>query len=136
MDHVVFSPRYDMGLLGLERLHPFDARKYGRAWKLLRDQVPAEAWIRPDRPVSTDELLAVHTPGYLERLRQPRVVAQVLELGVAALLPRWLLDRALLRPMRWATRGTVLAVACALERGFAVNLGGGFHHATPDGGGW
>jgi len=32
--------------------------------------------------------------------------------------------------MRWATGGTVLACRLALERGIAVNLGGGYHHAS------
>ena len=29
---VVYSRHYNIGLLGIERLHPFDSRKYGRAW--------------------------------------------------------------------------------------------------------
>jgi histone deacetylase 11 len=39
-----------------------------------------------------------------------------------------------LNPMLWATRGTILAAEQALVCGLAVNLGGGFHHAKPDGG--
>jgi histone deacetylase 11 len=30
---LVYTRRYNIGLLGLERLHPFDSRKYGRAWR-------------------------------------------------------------------------------------------------------
>jgi acetoin utilization deacetylase AcuC-like enzyme len=37
--------------------------------------------------------------------------------------------------MRWAAGGTVLACRLAVERGLAVNLGGGFHHADRDRGG-
>jgi histone deacetylase 11 len=37
--------------------------------------------------------------------------------------------------MRYATGGTVLACRLALEHGVAVNLGGGFHHASADKGG-
>jgi len=36
--------------------------------------------------------------------------------------------------MRWATQGTILAAELALQNGFTVNLGGGFHHAKPDAG--
>ncbi len=32
--------------------------------------------------------------------------------------------------MRWATGGTILACRLALEQGLAINLGGGFHHAS------
>jgi len=36
--------------------------------------------------------------------------------------------------MRWATMGTVVAARECLGHGLAINLGGGFHHAKPDGG--
>jgi histone deacetylase 11 len=36
--------------------------------------------------------------------------------------------------MRWATMGTVVAAKEARRHGFAVNLGGGYHHAKPHGG--
>lgn len=123
-----------MGCFGLERLHPFDARKYGRAWARLRRSVPRAARVRPERPASREDLLRVHTAAYLDRLTVPAHVAAVLELPPLRLLPRWLLERALLRPMRWATMGTVVATREALDHGFAVNLGGGFHHAKPAGG--
>ena len=36
-----------------------------------------------------------------------------------------------LRPMRWATGGTILA-SRLLQHGLAINLGGGYHHARAD----
>jgi len=61
-------------------------------------------------------------------------VAGILELPPLAHAPGWLLDRAVLRPMRWATQGTVVAMREAFQSGFVANLGGGFHHARPDAG--
>jgi histone deacetylase 11 len=37
--------------------------------------------------------------------------------------------------MRCATGGTVLACRLAMEKGLAINLGGGYHHASRDRGG-
>ncbi len=37
----------------------------------------------------------------------------------------------MLQPMRLQVGGTVLAAHLALEHGFAINLGGGAHHAHP-----
>jgi histone deacetylase 11 len=37
--------------------------------------------------------------------------------------------------MRWASGGTVLACRLSLEKGLAINLGGGYHHAGPNRGG-
>jgi histone deacetylase 11 len=35
---IVYSPHYDISFFGIERLHPFDAKKYGRTWNVLRRQ--------------------------------------------------------------------------------------------------
>jgi histone deacetylase 11 len=37
--------------------------------------------------------------------------------------------------MRWATGGTILACRLAVEQGLAINLGGGYHHASGTSGG-
>jgi histone deacetylase 11 len=60
------------------------------------------------------------------------VLAKLLEVPVLGRLPAWVTDRVVLRPMRWATAGTILAAGLAVEHGLAVNLSGGYHHAGPD----
>lgn len=135
MPRIVYSRRYNIGFYGLERLHPFDSRKYGRTWKVIRRELGTRVkeFLAPvDRAVSREELLLVHTSEYLNQLRDAAIVAKVLELPVVSHLPGWLVDRHVLLPMRWATRGTILAAEAALQEGLAVNLGGGFHHAKPD----
>lgn len=132
---VVYSRHYNIGFYGLERLHPFDSRKYGRAWKHMRKRLGSalrSAHIRTDRAASRDELRLVHSESYLNRLRDPAYVAAALEVPAVARLPAWVIDWHVLRPMRWATRGTILAARAALECGLAVNLGGGYHHAKPE----
>ncbi len=47
-------------------------------------------------------------------------------------LSRFFLENRLLGAMRLATSGTVLAARTALQCGLAVNLGGGYHHASRD----
>jgi histone deacetylase 11 len=88
--------------------------------------------LRPARPISRDELLAVHTPDYLAQLRSPRYVAQVIELPALAWLPGFVIERRILRPMRLGTMGTLLAARAALQGALAVNLTGGYHHASQD----
>ena len=134
---LVYSAAYNIGLLGLERLHPFDSRKYGRAWKALKRRFgPAlrEATIRPSGPITREQLLTVHTPDYLARLRDSKYAAQVLEVPQIRYLPSAVIDWCILRPMRWATMGTLLAAREALRCGLTVNLSGGYHHARPEDG--
>jgi histone deacetylase 11 len=137
MPRVVYSPRYNIGFYGLERLHPFDSRKYGRAWKQLRRHFGCslrDFHVRPKRPASREELRLVHSEAYLRQLRNSRVVAAALEIPLVGRLPAFAVDHHVLRPMRWATRGTILAAREALQHGLAVNLSGGYHHAKPNGG--
>jgi histone deacetylase 11 len=130
---IVYSPIYNITALGLERLHPFDSVKYGRihAW-LVRQGLrrPGEFVVPP--PLSEQELLSVHTADYLRSLRQREVLFGILGVTVVCYLPAWVTNWRVLRPMRYASSGTVLATRLALEHGLAVNLGGGYHHACPD----
>ena len=131
---IVYSPRYNISFFGVERLHPFDSKKYGRAWKLLRQEFGATLagrWVSVDRPVSPRELRLVHTPEYLDSLRSSVVLAAALEIPLLRYLPQWIIAWRVLRPMRWALRGSVLAARAALQHGAAVNLSGGYHHAKP-----
>ena len=128
---LVYHRRYNITAFGLERLHPFDTRKYRR----IHDALIARGLRRPDefvrpRPVARRDLLKVHTPEYLKSLASARVLADILSVPAARRLPGWLLDWRVLLPMRYAAGGTVLACRLALDRGVAINLGGGFHHAS------
>ncbi len=132
---IVYSPQYDIGFFGLERLHPFDSRKYSRAWRCLKRELGSrlrDLHVKPEQPVSRDELLRVHSAKYLEQLRQPNCVAAALELPIVAKLPNFVINRCILRPMRWGTKGSILAVREAIKNGVAVNLSGGYHHAKAD----
>ena len=133
---IAYSAGYNVTAFGLERLHPFDGRKYGR----IRDWLVRQGLRKPDdfvapTPATDQDLLRVHTADYLNSLRQRRVLARILEVPLLAFLPAWLARWRVLRPMRLATGGTVLACRLALEHGLAINLSGGYHHAGPARGG-
>lgn len=79
-------------------------------------------------PVADADLLLVHTPEYLQEIRNPNTLA-----GYLLLDPGHPWDDRLLMPFRYATGGTIAAARAALrERRVGLNLGGGFHHAQAD----
>jgi histone deacetylase 11 len=134
---IVYSRRYNIGVYGLERLHPFDSRKYGRAWRLLRRRLGRQLrshWLRPTGPITRHDLLRVHTAAYLNQLRNPRVLAKALEVPLVARLPGWIVDWHILRAMRWATTGTIEGALATMTHRLVINLGGGYHHAKPNAG--
>jgi histone deacetylase 11 len=133
---LVYSQRYQIDLAGAETLHPFDINKYARMYL----QLVTDGLVRPEEvfvpaEVSHQDLLRVHTPDYLARLRQPACLARYLESGFVTLMLPSAADAGILRPFRYATGGTILAARLAMQHGIAVNLGGGYHHAEPDRGG-
>lgn len=133
---LIYHPCYNITAFGLERLHPFDSRKYRRIQDALisRGLRRPQDFVRPGS-VSQEHLLKVHTPEYLGSLRRPEALARILEVPIVQRLPGWVIDWRILRPMRYATGGTILACRRALEHGVAINLGGGYHHAAAGWGG-
>jgi histone deacetylase 11 len=133
---IVYSPGYNITALGLERFHPFDSLKYRRIQRwLLRQGLRERGDFSAPAPVTDADLLLVHSPCYLRSLWSSRVLARILELPIVAVLPARLVRWRVLTPMRRAVGGTIRACRLALERGLAVNLGGGFHHAGSERGG-
>ncbi|HZU38651.1 MAG TPA: histone deacetylase [Gemmataceae bacterium] len=133
---LVYSPKYNITMFGLERRHPFDGRKYGRIhdWLIRQGLRKAKDFVKP-RPSTHTGLREIHAPAYLRSLRDRRMLARLLEVPMLRYVPAWLVDWRVLSPMRWATGGTMLACRLALEKGLAINLGGGYHHASPGRGG-
>lgn len=133
---IVFSPRYDIRVLGIEKLHPFDSEKYGKVHRYLVEKIGIDEGsdYAPD-PVSYEELLTVHTSNYLNSLNKSTNIAVIAEVMMAALLPNRILQKYLLEPIRYGTGGTILGCRLAIERGWAINLSGGYHHAKADSGG-
>uniref|UniRef100_A0A1B0GHV1 Histone deacetylase 11 n=1 Tax=Lutzomyia longipalpis TaxID=7200 RepID=A0A1B0GHV1_LUTLO len=72
---------------------------------------------------------------YLRSLRWSVNVAKITEVPILLFLPIFCIERGYLRPMRYQTAGSLLAGDLALSHGWAINLGGGFHHCSSDRGG-
>ena len=122
--HAWSSARY---VIPLPEGHRFPIAKYA----LLRDRVLAEGLVAAERmhePARAEvaDLLAVHTADYVERFTAGRLsAAEQRRIG----LP-W--SESLVERSYRAVGGTCEAAEHALERGVAVNLAGGTHHAFPD----
>ncbi len=102
---------------------------------------------KPASEVSQEELQKIHSQKYIDELfTDPRIIANICEMGFLPTLSfppfSYNMDffrKAALRPILLATQGTLDAVDIALNNrnmgkfGWAINLGGGFHHAKVGG---
>lgn len=120
---VVYSDAYFLQL----GEHVFPAVKYRRVKeKLLQDGTVAPADFVEPSPAGDEDLLLVHAPSYIHKLRTG-TFSPVEVMRHEVPYSRELVDAFIL-----AAGGSILAARLALEGEAAVNLGGGFHHAYPD----
>lgn len=107
--------------------HVFPAEKYRRIHDRLLETGVAETsdFVTP-QPASDQDVLLVHTPAYVHKLKTGTLSArEELELEVPY-------SPDLVRAFWLAAGGSILAANYALQNRIAVNIGGGFHHAFPD----
>ncbi|KAH8340582.1 hypothetical protein KR059_001667 [Drosophila kikkawai] len=133
---IVYSREYAVRFAGLERLHPFDAAKGKHIQQFLcaELQLDGGSFYEP-KELSKDQLRRIHTRGYLKSLKWSMNVACIAEVPIMAFVPNRYIQRAYLRPMRFQAAGSILAGKLALDYGWAINLGGGFHHCCSTRGG-
>lgn len=93
----------------------------------METQIVQGSFYEPEE-ISPAELLKVHTPKYLKSLKWSLNVAKIAEIPILLFTPNCCVQRGYLRPMRFQTAGSIMAGKLALEYGWAINLGGGFHH--------
>ena len=129
---VVYSPQYLINLGGLERLHPFDIKKYQKIYQqLLAENLLTELQTLRPKSLTADDLKLIHSDEYLQSLQDRQKLIRYLEAPALQYVPLSL-DSAVLEPFRCASGGTLLAARSALKCGIGINLGGGYHHAKPD----
>lgn len=106
--------------------HVFPTGKYAELARRVREElgVPSQRFHGWEE-VTDEDLERVHTPHYLEDLREARSswATRSSELPVTARV---------IEGFRLMTGGSIRAVRLALEHGVGFHLGGGFHHAFPD----
>ncbi|KAG4944459.1 hypothetical protein JHK82_048606 [Glycine max] len=133
---LIYSASYDIEFLGIEKLHPFDSSKWGRICGFLVSfGILDKKCVVEPLEASKDDLLVVHSESYLNTLKQSSKVAMIVEVPPVALIPNCLVQQKVLFPFRKQVGGTILAAKLAKERGWAINMGGGFHHCSAQKGG-
>ena len=118
---LVYHLGYDLNL----GEHVFPSQKY----RLIRNQLLEEGFadledfVEP-RPAS-DEILRVHEPGWVHRLKTGTLsVEELLKLEIPY-------SKQMVDAFWLATGGSILAARNALRDRIGFNIGGGFHHAFP-----
>jgi len=107
--------------------HVFPAEKYRRIReRLLAGGIAGASDFLEPKPASDADILLVHTPEYIDKLRTGTLSArEQMELEIP-------FSQELVEAFWLAAGGSMLAARHALSDDVSVNIGGGFHHAFPD----
>ncbi|WOL09064.1 histone deacetylase 2 [Canna indica] len=133
---VIYSSSYDIAFLGIEKLHPFDSSKWGHICQfLIKEGFLVKSQTVEPVEASKDDLLVVHSELYLSSLQSSTNVAIITEVPPVAIIPNCLVQKKVLYPFRKQVGGSILAAKLAKEQGWAINIGGGFHHCSAEKGG-
>uniref|UniRef100_A0A8C8WJ12 Histone deacetylase 11 n=2 Tax=Panthera TaxID=9688 RepID=A0A8C8WJ12_PANLE len=98
--------------MGLEKLHPFDAGKWGKVISFLKEEkLLSDGMLVEAREASDEDLLVVHTRRYLNELKWSFAVATITEIPPVIFLPNFLVQRKVLKPLRTQTGGTIMVEA-------------------------
>jgi acetoin utilization deacetylase AcuC-like enzyme len=120
---LIYSPDYYLPI----GQHVFPAEKYRRIHDRLIDNGVADAsdFLIP-QPASDEDILLVHTPEYVHKLKTGTLSAREEAEMEIPFSPE------LVHAFWLAAGGSILAAELALKDRIAFNIGGGFHHAFPD----
>jgi len=135
---LVYSKNYEVSFWGLERLFPlFDLHKYEKIHnQLVKNALAQESDFNQPDQITNKEILMLHSQKFVDSLNDSKMIEKYLWFDLSAFpgffKSRKNLDNNILKPMRYATGGTLLAARKSLQHGIAINLGGGFHHGGPD----
>jgi len=133
---IIYTEKYNISFLGIEKLHSFDTHKYEKIFNYLNDKfkLNKNSYYKPQEAALND-LLIIHSKKYLDSLNNPKNIAKIAEVDILSKLPKKALQESLLKPIRYGVGGTLLGVKLALKYKWAINLSGGFHHCKAEKGG-
>jgi acetoin utilization deacetylase AcuC-like enzyme len=117
----------DHFVLPLPEGHRFPMKKYSMLrQRVERDGICGPGELRVPHPVTDEEILRAHDPGYLEKVVSGKLTdKEMRRIGFP-----W--SERMVERSRRASGGTLGACRAALEEGLAANLAGGTHHAFAD----
>ena len=128
---IVYRPDYNVRFWGLEKLHPLDTCKFEKIAKKIQQTNEDICFLEPENPATDEELERVHSKDFLANVHHSkRTIVRTSEACFFYFFSRNAIHEHVLRPLKFQVSGTLLATEQALESGFAINLGGGFHHCS------
>src|SRR6266849_8210386 len=120
---LIYADRYDLHL----GAHVFPSQKYRLVYEaLLLGRIAEPTDFLTPEPATDEDVLRVHSQEYVRKLK----TGALNSMGIMRMENPY--SKELMEAVWLGAGGSILAGSRALKDGWAVNVGGGFHHAYPD----
>jgi len=136
---IIYDPRYDIKFFKIQKFHPFDSCKWGKIARELEGFFREKKrktninFLSAKRMITKEELQVVHSPSFVDRIHNSKTtIIMATEVPILAFLPMKVIRSKLLDAIKWQVSGSILAAKVALDHGWAIHLGGGFHHCSSE----
>lgn len=128
---IVYSDFYNFDSMGLME-EDIDLERAKRVFEdLLRDQtIPSDAVIHKPELPPREILQSVMGIFNLWKLNYAFLASQVVNVKNVCFIPGWFIRWKALEPLQIQAKGSLDAACIAMHKGWAINLGGGFHYAS------
>lgn len=130
---IVYHPNYNIPFANW--LHSFDTQKYSKIVSRVSFFQEEKHFQSPTEELADELMVHSHSPEYLASLQSSSGLAEALHIPLLSWVPYWILKKTLVRSVKLQYAGSVIAGHYAMEHGYAINIGGGYHHASRSEGG-
>lgn len=139
-NHLIYSANYRILISDMVRqlfpaffdTYPLDLMKFEKISSNLSNGIDYQLL----NPMDDNELSHFHTKDYLQSIREDKnAIESVVGFSIPDFISTEMVNDNLVDAARSMCTGTVYAAKLALATGWAINIGGGFHHARSDSGG-
>lgn len=121
---IVYSPAYDIDLFGIEKVHPFDTKKWSKIATSVRSFLLRNGgsryeihFLEPKRCITRRELSLVHSASFVRRMHHSkRAIASAAESFLLLLIPMPVIRSRLVKPIKWQVSGSILASKVAMDQ--------------------
>lgn len=138
--HIIYSDNYHFQINDMVRQlfpnffddYPIDLMKFQKINYNLREHIVNLSL----EPIGDNELSVFHTHEYLSSLKTDvNAIESVVTFSIPSFITVSMANKYLIDSVRTIVSGTVYSAELALKTGWAINIGGGFHHAQRNSGG-
>ncbi len=130
---IIYHPKYKLAMRWFQNLHALDFDKGGRVFRgLMEKGLITPQNIHTTDKISPADLRLVHTEQYIESLRSRKTLSKIFCVKSMKYVPSFVSRSLVLDRIAYHAGGTIKAGALAKQFGWAINLGGGGHHASSE----